>query len=81
MSATELLRMLRAQPFVPFRIHISGGTVYEIRHPEMVIVLAAAAIVAFPDLANPEMATGWEVVALRHMIRLEPLLSQAGVAN
>lgn len=48
MSATELLRMLRAQPFVPFRIHISGGTVYEIRHPEMVIVLAAAAIVVFP---------------------------------
>lgn len=81
MSATELLRMLRAQPFAPFRVHISGGTIYEIRHPDRVIVLAAAVIVAFPDPSHPEMASGWEMVALRYMIRLEPLLSQAGLAN
>jgi hypothetical protein len=78
MPATELLRMLRAQPFVPFRMHVSEGMVYEIRHPEMVIVMAAAAIVAFPDPANEALASGWELVDLRHLIRLEPIRSQAG---
>lgn len=77
MPATELLRMLRAQPFVPFRMHVSEGMVYEIRHPEMVIVMAAAAIVAFPDPANEALASGWELVDLRHIIRLELLALQA----
>lgn len=77
MPANDLLRMLRAQPFVPFRMHISEGMVYEIRHPEMVIVMAAAVIVAFPDPTNEAMATGWELVDLRHIIRLEPLPAQA----
>ena len=77
MPANELLRMLRSKPFVPFRMHVSEGMVYEIRHPEMVIVMAAAAIVAFPDPANEEMASGWELVDLRHIIRLEPLSKQA----
>jgi hypothetical protein len=78
MPATELLRMLHMKPFVPFRMHGSEGMVYEIRHPEMVIVMAAAAIVGFPDPANEELASGWELVDLRHIIRLEPLRSQAG---
>ena len=30
--------MLRTQPFVPFRMHVSEGMVYDIRHPEMVIL-------------------------------------------
>lgn len=77
MPANELLRMLRAQPFAPFRMHVSEGMVYEIRHPELVIVMAAAAIVAFPDPTNQAMASGWELVDLRHIIRLEPLASQA----
>jgi len=81
MPATELLRMLRAQPFVPFRIHASEGMVYEIRHPEMVIVMAAAAIVAFPDPANEALASGWELVDLRHIIRLEPIRSQANMPS
>jgi hypothetical protein len=81
MPATELLRMLRIRPFVPFRLHVSEGMVYEIRHPEMVIVMAAAAIVAFPDPANEEMASGWELLDLRHIIRLEPIRSPAGQAG
>ncbi len=77
MPANELVRMLRAQPFVSFRMDVSEGTVYEIRHPEMAIVMAASGIVAFPDPTNKAMARGWELADLRHIIRLEPLTSQA----
>jgi hypothetical protein len=79
MPASELLRMLRIRPFVPFRMHVSEGMVYEIRHPEMVIVMTAAVIVAFPDPSNEEMANGWELVDLRHIIRVEPISAPAAL--
>jgi hypothetical protein len=69
--------MLQQRPFVPFRIHLADGTVYGIRHPELVIVRIASAIVAFPDPKNPGLADAWELVALRHVVRLEPIPSEA----
>jgi hypothetical protein len=77
MPPMELLRMLRQRPFVPFRIHLDDGTVYEVRHPEMVLVGIASAIVSFPDPAQPALFTSWEVVALRHVTRLEPMQAAA----
>jgi hypothetical protein len=73
MPAAELLRMLRQRPFVPFRIHLDDGTVYEVRHPELVMVSTATAHVYFPDPGQPGLFVSWEVVALRHVTRLEPM--------
>jgi hypothetical protein len=36
MPPAVLLDLLRAKPFVPFRIHLSDGTVYRIPHPDLV---------------------------------------------
>jgi hypothetical protein len=80
MPPADLLRLLRRQPFEPFRIHLADGTVYEIRHPELVIVAAASAIVAIPDPNVPGQAQSWEIVALRHMTRLEPIQAPAASA-
>jgi hypothetical protein len=71
MPPADLVRMVRAQPFVPFRIHLDGGTVYRINHPELVMVGIASAIVAFPDEQRPELYRSWEIVDLRHISRLE----------
>jgi hypothetical protein len=65
--------MLRQRPFAPFRIHLDDGIVYEVRHPEMVLVGTATAHVYFPDPAHPGMFASWEVVALQHVTRLEPI--------
>ncbi len=40
--------MLRKRPFQMFRIHVTDGTVYEIRHPEMMVVGRTKALVFFP---------------------------------
>lgn len=37
MSQQDLLEMLQIRSFQPFRIHLTDGTVYEIRHPEMMV--------------------------------------------
>jgi hypothetical protein len=71
MPPADLLLMLRARPFVPFCIHLDYGTVYEIRHPELVLLSVASAIIAFPDPDHPGLNRSWEIVALRHMVRLE----------
>ena len=71
MPPADLLRMIRARPFAPFRIHLDDGTVYRINHPELVMVGIASAIVAFPDEQHPELYSSWEIVDLRHIVRLE----------
>jgi hypothetical protein len=36
MRTEDLLRLLRARPFRPFRLLTTNNLVYEIRHPELV---------------------------------------------
>ncbi len=74
MSQQDMLEMLRQRPFQPFRIHVTDGTVYEIRHPEMMVVGRTRALVFFPPegMALPAIDR-YEAVALLHITRLEPV--------
>ena len=38
MRPEDLSGLLRAQPFVPFRIHMTDGRFFDIVHPEAVLV-------------------------------------------
>jgi hypothetical protein len=38
MGAEELRTLLRRQPFVPIRIHLTDGQTYQVRHPEMALL-------------------------------------------
>ena len=38
MLAEEFLELIRRRPFIPIRVHMSDGSHYDIKHPEMVIV-------------------------------------------
>jgi len=71
MPAADLLRMIRAQPFIPFRLHLVEGTIYEVRHPELVLIGMTSAVIAFPDIEHPGLYQSWEIVDLRHIVRLE----------
>ncbi len=77
MPPAELLQLLRRRPFVPFRIYLDEGTIYQVNHPEMVIVSTASAVIAFPDTTVPGLAQRYQIVALRHIARLEPLEAPA----
>jgi hypothetical protein len=74
MSQQDLLEMLRHRPFQAFRIHVSDGTVFEIRHPEMMVIGRTKALVFFPPEGMPLPAIDrYEAVALLHITRLEPV--------
>ena len=52
MPPQDLLKSVRRRPFVPFRLHVSDGTVYEIKHPELLMVSMESAIVGLPAPPN-----------------------------
>src|SRR5437764_515015 len=54
MTLERLLQLLRRRPFVPFRLHLSGGTSYDIRHPEMMLVARTAVVVAIHEPGQSE---------------------------
>jgi hypothetical protein len=78
MSRDDLLQFLRQKPFVPFRIQVSDGTEFDVRHPELVLVDRTKAMIFFPAPDQPPPAfERFEVVALLHITRLVPLESAA----
>jgi hypothetical protein len=78
MTANDLLEALRRRPFEPFRLHVSDGTVYEVRHPELVMVGLASALIAVPPPGQEQLPyERYEIVDLRHVVRLVPVASAA----
>lgn len=82
MPPADLLGAVRRRPFVPFRLHVSDGTVYEIRHPELLIVALASAVVGLPSAGLPlPQVERYEIVDLGHIVRLEPLEKAAAAGD
>jgi hypothetical protein len=71
-TADDILRLVRRQPFVPFRIHMSDGTSYEVRHPELVWVLARRLCIAVPSQRDG-VIQDIHYCAMLHITRLEEL--------
>ena len=73
MRANELTELLRRRPFQPFRMHLTTGESYDVRHPELVWVYRQCADMAM----NPNPKTGVieraERVSLLHIVRIEPI--------
>lgn len=78
MSQNDILEMLRSRPFQAFRIHLTDGSAFDIRHPEMMVVDRSKALMFFPpaDMDLPAIER-YEVVSLLHMTRLELLQHSA----
>jgi hypothetical protein len=49
MNHDSMQELLRRQPFEPFEIRLTNGETYEVRHPEMALLLKSRIIVALPD--------------------------------
>ncbi len=81
MPLQELLDTLRRRPFVPFRIHRSDGSSYEIRHPDLVMPGARSVAVGLPGGTLPEgVYERIIILALVHITRLEPIDAPAASA-
>jgi hypothetical protein len=73
MSSEELQERARRQPFQPFRVILTTGATYDIRHPDLIMVGRRSAIIGVTK--NPE-ATRYDIatqVDLLHVVGVEEL--------
>jgi hypothetical protein len=73
MSAEDLLRFLQRRPFDPFRIVLTDGTVYDVHHPEMVLLARRTAEIGLPQDQGQPIADRIVTISLLHIVRVEPL--------
>jgi hypothetical protein len=82
-APADILQPQRKRPFEPFRIEVSDGTAYEIRHPEMVMVTVGSVVIGIPPVgATLPPSERYETVSIRHIFKMFPLTqSAAGSGN
>jgi len=73
MTSAKIMEYVSAEPFRPFRIKMTSGQVFEIRHPEMILVGRSSVRVYKVSDADPEGPQQWFDVSLTLMETLEPL--------
>jgi hypothetical protein len=74
MRPDDVLELLRARPFQPFRISMSDGQQYEVHHPDNAIVSRLTVLVGIPGPRGPD-GPAEKVVncALVHITQMEVL--------
>jgi hypothetical protein len=70
----DLMMLLNAAPFVPFRLHLSDGGTIEVRHRDFVNAGRRYALIGVPDPADPHAPFDRHlVVYYMHVTRAETL--------
>jgi hypothetical protein len=73
MSPEQVRDTLRHQPFEPFRLVMTDGKSFDIRHPDLLMIGQRTAMVGLTGEAGQTFYERAVKVDLNHVIRLEPL--------
>ncbi len=74
MRPDDILRLLHTQPFQPFRLHLSDGKAFDIRHPELAMVGRSIVAIGVRSSDEDELVFDHLVqCALAHITRTEPI--------
>lgn len=79
MSLEVIRNALRFRPFRPFRLCITDGATYDVRHPELCVVGARSVFIGMPPAGQPDAGyyDHFAIVDLIHITRLEPIPAPA----
>ncbi len=73
MRPADILKQVKGKSFVPFRMHLSDGSHYDVRHPEMIIVSHTVVSVGIYGSSDPTMPEFVVMCDPIHITRLEPI--------
>jgi hypothetical protein len=68
--------LLAQKPFKPFRLVMSSGQSYEIRHPETAMLTRTSILVGI-DEADDGIPAEFKICSLLHVTAVEPLSASA----
>jgi hypothetical protein len=66
MPPDPILTAVRRRPFLPFRLQLADGSVFEVRHPEMLMVAPGYLVLGVPTPAGPPLAECVVTLGLGH---------------
>jgi hypothetical protein len=72
MTVQTFRDLLREKPFKPFRLVMSSGQAYEVRHPEMAMLTRSDILVGI-DEADDGVPANFKICSLLHVTAVEPL--------
>jgi len=72
MTVQTFRELLTKQPFVPFRLIMSSGKSYEVRHPEMAWLTRTDILVGV-DETDEGVPAEFRICSLLHVTSIEPL--------
>ena len=76
MNAETLRDQIRKQPFEAFRVHLTDGAHYDVRHPEMIAITRRDVAIAIGP-RNDELPDRLAMCDPLHIVRIEPLNGRA----
>ena len=76
MRPEDVREHLDCRPFEPFRILMSDGETFDVRHPDLCIVARSTVYVGLADPKQRRVAVRVAHCALIHITRIEPLNGQ-----
>jgi hypothetical protein len=76
MTVQTFRKLLSDRPFKPFRLVMSSGKTYEVRHPEMAWLTRTDILVGV-DIAEDGVPAEFDICSLLHVTAIEPLKAQA----
>ncbi len=72
MTVQTFRDLLANRPFKPFRLVMSSGQTYEVRHPEMTMLTKTDLLVGV-DAADDGVPAEFKICSLLHVTTIEPL--------
>jgi hypothetical protein len=78
MTLQDLQEAARHQPFQPFRLILTTGETYDIRHPDLIMVGRRSLIIGIPSPAAPTVYDRTIKVDNFHVVGIEELPAANG---
>ena len=76
MTVQTFKEMLSRRPFQPVKITLSSGVSYEIRHPEMALLIRTDLLIG-TDVSPDNIPSEFKILSLLHITSMEPLAQRA----
>jgi hypothetical protein len=80
MTVNTFRELLSQRPFRPFRLVMSSGETYEVRHPEMAFLTRSDLLVGV-DEADDGVPAEFKICSLLHVSAIEPLATSSPEAR
>jgi hypothetical protein len=72
MTIQTFRELMTQKPFKPFRLVMSSGQTYDVRHPEVAMLTRTSMLVG-TDVADDGVPTEFKICSLLHVATVEPL--------